>query len=587
MPTREHRLSLAKIFGTMGDVSAQSLLKRFFPLLLVVLLAVPAVHQLFLPNFFSSHDGEGHVIRMEEFYQSFLDGQFPVRWSKRLYYGYGYPFFNFNYPVVYYFGLPLMLGGFSASDAMKAELILTFIASGLFMYLYLRRKIPPAFAVFGSFLYMYAPYRLVNIYVRGSIAETAAFVFPPLLLWAAENIADRKKKSVLWGALVIGLLGVSHNISALIMFGFFFGYVALLSLQRRSLVPLLKSFLTFGVGLMMAAFFFVPALMEKKYTFLDTTIAKDYPNYFITLSRLVAPGWSFGDNLSLNVGWVQLGLMTLAVVSFFIARKHWKTASESNTLFTYCMIGLVAAILLMLPVSKPLWDNLPLLPFVQFPWRFLMITVPVLSIGAALGLQPLARQFRLSSKSVAVLMAVLVITVLFISKFMWNINQQIVVQKVPGDALLGSTTWADEQATQWLVPKPKEIPATKIQALDGQLSSVISVWKTGRHEYTVTALEETTVVENTMYYPGWRVWVDGREVNVDYQNKQFPGRIVYVVDSGAHTVVTRFTETTLRSAVDVISFVTIVWVLVLLIKPNKNVQSIQQKNSRKRKRSRR
>src|SRR5258708_7318600 len=132
----------------------------------------------------------GHVIRMDEFYRAFRDGEFPVRWSKRLYFGYGYPFFNFNYPSIYYTALPVMLLGFSASVAMKAEMGAAFMLSGVFMYAYMRRKVRAPFAVLAAVLYMYAPYRFVNMYVRVSLAESAAFIFRPFLMWGGESIAS-------------------------------------------------------------------------------------------------------------------------------------------------------------------------------------------------------------------------------------------------------------------------------------------------------------------------------------------------------------------------------------------------------------
>src|SRR5258708_28974163 len=212
------------------------MIKRWFSLslvisiVIVILLSLPGVWDLFKPNYYTSHDGEGHIIRMDEFYHAFLDGQFPVRWSKRLYFGYGYPFFNFNYPSTYYFGLPAMLLGYSATTAMKSETVATYFMSAIVMFLYLRRKVAWPFAVAGAILYAYAPYRMLNIYVRGSVAESTAFLFPPLLLWTAELIADRKSKSILLAALVFFLVGILYNISAILLFFFFFIYLFFLSL---------------------------------------------------------------------------------------------------------------------------------------------------------------------------------------------------------------------------------------------------------------------------------------------------------------------------------------------------------------------
>src|SRR6185369_1693070 len=167
-----------------------------------------------------------------------------------------------------------------------------------------------------------------------------------------------------------------------------------------------------------------------------------------------------------------------------------------------------------------------------------MITVPALSIGATLGLLAVARHLKLSKKVVGTMMIALIAVVLFISKFEWNINQQIVVKEIPGDALLGSTTWADEQATQWFLPKPTAIPAQKIEIAEPKSTFTVTSWKTGEHLYTVHAPKKTQVLENTMYYPGWRVFVDGNEVVVNYKDSKFPGRLVYEVEKGDHQIVT-------------------------------------------------
>lgn len=509
-------------------------MKRF-TIIIVLLLSLFGIADLFKSGYYSSHDGIGHVIRMEEFYQAFNDGQIPVRWSKRLYFGYGYPFFNFNYPSIYYLGIPLMKVGLSATDTMKAETMLAFVASGGLMFLYLQRKVRWQVAVLGAVLYLYAPYRMSNIYVRGSVAEAMAFIFPPLLLWGAESLGNIR--SILWLSLVIGFMGISHNISALLLSAFYFGYLGFLSLLQKSLWPVIKGSLAFALGILMAAFFLVPALYEKKWTFLDLTIAKDYPNYFVNLWQLVDPRWSFGVE-PLNLGWVILGLFLTALI--------W------GRRLVFFILTVVVSIFFMLPPSKIFWDHLPLLPFVQFPWRFTMLTVPALVVGGVLGTEKFLKNW---------VIVFLIVLTLILASVTWSRSQVEFAPVFPGDAIPGSTTWAHEQATRWLVPKPDKIPKDKIENANYN----ILFWKTGEHDYKIIANGKTPVVENTMYYPGWKVFVDGKETSVDYQNKDYPGRLVYFVTSGGHEIKSIFTENTLRKTVDIISLVTFVGVVLSLL----------------------
>ncbi len=564
------------------------MLKKWFSLsallsvILVVILTLPGISDLFKPGYYSSHDGEGHIIRMDEFYHAFLDGQFPVRWSKRLYFGYGYPFFNFNYPSTYYFALPVMLAGFSATTAMKTETIVMYMLSALAMFFYLRRKVSWQFAIVGAILYAYAPYRLLNMYVRGSVAESTAFLFPPLLLWTSELMAERKPKAILFAAVTLFLLGISHNISALLLFGFFFMYAIFLSIGQRSLRPFIYSTCAFVLGLMMAAFFFIPALAEKKYTFLDQTIAKDYPDHFVYVVQLVKSGWGFGssvagmeDGLSFNIGWVQLAVVVIGSCWLLLQRKFKVIEifykDRSLTVFTFSFTLLVGAIFFMLPPSRFFWDHLPLLPFVQFPWRFLLLTVSALAVMSAITLHELARTNKWSEAIKTVLAALLIAMTLFIAKDQWHINQSATPKTIAGDALQGSTTWADEQATHWFLPKPNKIPDQKIEFVNKAGKFVVQKWFTGKHIYSVVVPQETVVVENTMYYPGWEISVDGHMVTIDYQNAQYPGRITYPVTAGEHQVVARFTETPLRKCMDVISLITLIVVSGAIVWPNKKV----------------
>lgn len=457
---------------------------------------------------------------MEEFYRAFKDGNIPVRWSERLYWGYGYPFFNFNYPSIYYLGVPLMAAGVSAAAAMKLETAGFFAVSGIVMYLYLARKVKPLYALLGAVLYLYAPYRMGNIYVRGSVAEAVSFVFPPLLLWGAESPS-------LWLALVIGLMGISHNISMLLLSGFYFGYLAILAVAQRNWRHFLKGAGVYILGILMAAFFIVPALYEKQWTFLDLTIARDYPDHFVYFQQFFDPRWGFGgsgpgagDGMSLSLGLVQIGLALVALKSI-----------KKNSLAIFCYLTIFVSVFFMLPVSKFLWDRVPLLPFVQFPWRFTMLTVPALAIAGS---------FVQTKNIVAV--SLIGLTILS-ANYMWRRNQTEVVPVISGDAIPGSTTWAHEQATRWLVPKPDRVPAAKIENAAYQ----INLWKTNEHSYVINGSGQIT--ENTMYYPGWKVFVDGVEQPVNYDD----GKINYTVSAGQHQIKAVFTETPLRKSLDLLS----------------------------------
>lgn len=545
--------------------------------IILIIFSFIGVLDLFKPGYYTSHDGEGHVIRLEEFKQAFDDGQIPVRWSKRLYYGYGYPFFNFNYPSIYYLGLIPMYLGASAAVAMKTVTGLSFVLSGLLMFLYLRRKVTDWPAFIGSFIYLFHPYRFSNIYVRGSVAEALTFVFPPLLLLVAENIADKKNKAILWGGLLLALIGISHNISALLLFALFFIYLSFLAVKDRNLAVIGRGFVSFILGLLMSAFFFIPALLEKKLTFLDQTIAKDYPDHFISLVQMIKGGWDFGssvagpnDGMSFNLGWTQLALGVMSLVILVLSFKNKKRKLTNLNLFLFSGFMFLLSVFMMLPASRFLWDTVPLLPFVQFSWRFTTLVVPVLAVMGAVGLNWLFKDKKIKTINKFLIILLIVAASLWQSKDQWFINQQLFVSKLDPIAISGTTTWADEQATKWLTPKPKQAPESRVEFENRTEEVVIKTWKTNQHEYQFNANQDQLIIEHTMYYPGWRVWVDGQEVEINYQDKQNPGLLVFEVKAGTHKVVSRFTETPLRKTVDLLSLAVFGVVVYLLIRSGKH-----------------
>ena len=76
-------------------------MKRFAIILLGFVLTFAALRFLLNTTFFPIHDFT-HVTRLVEMDRAIQDGEFPVRWSKNLGYGYGMPLFNFYGPTPFY-----------------------------------------------------------------------------------------------------------------------------------------------------------------------------------------------------------------------------------------------------------------------------------------------------------------------------------------------------------------------------------------------------------------------------------------------------------------------------------------------------
>lgn len=541
--------------------------------LLLILISLPATSELFKPGYFTNHDGEGHIIRLQEFHIALQDGHFPPRLSKNLMYGYGYYFFNFNYPLVHWAGELFHLAGLGFVDSVKAVNVLGLVLSGLAMFAWQRAHWGNGGGFVAGVLYMYAPYRLLNIYVRGSLAEHLAFIMLPLLFMFTERIVEGKPRKrlryILFGGISYGLLMLSHNIMALI-FTLVLGFFMLFHLLLYRSVKNVISFGAVGItGLALSAFFWVPSIFEKKYVRLDQTIGQDYPDHFVFPHQLIQRSWGFGgsgpglaDGMSFQIGIFHAGFALLAL---FALPLLWRRYKKRAWHVIFYLAILFISVFFMLEQGRPLWDNLPLLRFTQFPWRFLSWSVFAASVlGGALFF---LINKKLKNKVLTIMVFFLLLGgVIYSNKEYWQANQRINITLPGNQPISGSTTWADEQFPVWFEPKPVAFPAARVEVAEGDAQIEIESWKTAKHTYTVRARIPVKLIENTAYYPGWQLLVNGSPYGFSFMEERYPGRIVYSLHPGEYAVTTVFRETPLRKTVNLISLFAFVAVLLLLVR---------------------
>jgi len=100
-------------------------------------------------------------------------------------FGYGYPVLNFYAPAFYYLPALLALAGMDVVWAARLALAAVYAISGGAAYLAGRVWVRPLPALVGAIIYLAFPYRLYDLFVRGALPEFAAFVWLPMLVWAA------------------------------------------------------------------------------------------------------------------------------------------------------------------------------------------------------------------------------------------------------------------------------------------------------------------------------------------------------------------------------------------------------------------
>jgi len=170
--------------------------------LLLPLLAIPAIWPLLKMGLPLSADGTLHLLRVVLLDHHISNGVLYPRWVPELFTGLGYPVFNFYSPLAYYLAELLHLIGLDFVAALIASFAVLIVFSGFGMYRLARDVLGSRHtwaALVAATAYMYAPYLLTNVYIRGAIAEVGAQAWLPWVFWSARDVDSRASIAVCCG----------------------------------------------------------------------------------------------------------------------------------------------------------------------------------------------------------------------------------------------------------------------------------------------------------------------------------------------------------------------------------------------------
>jgi hypothetical protein len=475
----------------------------FAALLLVFCLGIFFMADLSKPGLFTSHDSPAHMTRMLAYDEGIRDGQFPVLWAGRVLWGIGSPVLMLNYQLPYYIIQAFHTVGLSLTDSYKLLLAISFIGSGMAMYCVLRSRYAMLASLVGAMLYMIAPYRLVDIYVRGALGECVAFLFPPLLLLSFW------KKSYPLSIISFAGLFLSHPVGSAIFSGYFFLYSILSDLKEKKIDRITFFVFSFVFALCIAAFNLIPTLTLTKYTqYLPES--SNTLRQFPTFSQLIYSPWGYGhstdspiDQMSFQIGVIHWAVFLLAIPFLLYkkqANKHWETL--------YNLTLSVFAIFLMMDISTWFYTHFKLIKIIDFPWRILMF---IMFTSALIGTELLS---TVKAKKVAYLIALFVITSLIYT----NRNNKHINLIWP---------WKEQDFWGWTADAYGEYAAIYRETRDGSAFKYRAELIAGkglldiqanRSNYLLvyTENEDATLLRiNIMYFPGWTVKINGVSQKID------------------------------------------------------------------------
>jgi hypothetical protein len=528
------------------------------------------------------HD-DTQVARVYEMAKSLKDGMLPVRWSADLGYGFGYPIFNFYDPLPYYIGGAIEVVGLNALLSTKIMMAIGIMLSGISMYFLAKEFWGKSGGVLSALLYTYAPYHALDIYVRGDVAEFWAYAFVPLVFLGLWKIyKENKWRYVVLAAVSFALVVISHNLTAVMISPFLALLTLFLAFKARNKKTFFYLGAAFIIGVMLAAFYWLPAILEMQYANVNSLIlgGSNFRDHFVCLSQLWTSPWGYGgstkgciDGLSFMVGKYHIILTILlfvfALIALFFRNCFNRFKKDKLIIIIFSFLGFLISIFFTLQVSQPIWELIRPMAFFQYPWRFLLTAVFFASFISGAIFWVMEKFIKKNT--------LIVITLFIISCFLILVSVKFFVPEkyLQVDSNYYTNTymlqWSTSKISDEYMPKNFKRPTNQNEtaiylSLNSKIITVKNVsMKTQSIAFDIDASKAQDLIIPLAYFPSWQGYVDGKRIVVKDNN----GKIEISVPNGQHKLMFIFKENQIELIADVISLAGILALFIGIIRLGK------------------
>ena len=508
------------------------------------------------------HDWSIELVRTAEFRNAVAGGQVPPAWAENLYAGYGSPIFLYFPPL--YSMLASAFAGITSSivagSLLAIALLVLVAAAGMFRLSRLAARwtgapIPEAAAV-GAILLVLHPYLLGDAYLRNASAEFASLCVAPIAIAGVLDLRENRTRGIVWLSGGIALSTIAHNQMAL----FVAGAVVLIAvaLYARHRTELMAAAAGFLLGLVMAAFFWLPAIALLRHVPAVDVLTDSFrfESSFPEVSEIFSYGSFFAAGL--------LPLAVLAVGTWFAVRYV-----EQRRVLVVLLAGAALSFFLMLRLSLPLWETIPGLDLFEFPWRF---QGPLAIFTAAVGAAVYATwaRGRSAKERRALLLGVLVLATANAAPQLGDVQPlDREIQDGLRDSLSAASireenrtaTLVDEylplgaQSGVWL---DQPVGAGGLVSVDGDADVTVLDTSGTSVEIIVESADAVTVRFGRFEFPGWTARVDGVRTAATVNEV---GSIDVPLGAGTHQVRLSYSAPTIRVVATAVSAIgLLLWV---------------------------
>jgi hypothetical protein len=468
----------------------------------------------------SGHDFEFHVASWLDVSYQWKEGVFYPRWTAWTNHGFGEPRYIFYPPLSWMLGAALTRV-VALPWVPMIFVLLTQTLAGFNAFCLLRRLTGRRGALFGAACYAANPNALLMTYVRSDFAEQLACAIFPLLLLGTLKVTRLLEDEARDGRAILSLAmpfaavwlcnapaGVIATYAVALLIGW-----TVVSQRSWSVAVWGAAGLALGFGL--TSFYLIPAAYEQRWVNISQALSTGllpWENFLFTRIADVEHTW-FNYIASFSAVVLMLLLGGSALLSRTLTGNQKLTNGLREVWKALLVLG-AGASLLVLRWSKLLWEHLPKLRFVQFPWRWMSIVALVYVCFLAV----VAQKRRGWLVPVCILLLSVPLANFFIENGWWDPDEMPTQQDaiVNGNGYDGTDEY--DPVGDDHVDLPVKAPQVRVlsEASGGEPVKDADVqvlhWKTEQKEIRVRVKDKASAVLRVLNYPAWRIEVNGKRV---------------------------------------------------------------------------
>ena len=425
---------------------------------------------------------------------------------------------RFYPPLVYYVAAAFHLLTGQWNTALLATFVGWLFLGGAGVYLFVRQWTTPSWALFAAALYAWMPYHLNQIFQQFLYGEfAAAGILPFCFLFLTKSLRSRKWADAAVFSFFFALLILTHLPSTITGTISLAIYGACLIDRRHFAKQFLQTSAALILSFALTSFYWIKVVAERAW--LAHNDERFHAGYFgfaqwlfpLTIIPRVLYQSVIASFLMDTMILMTAAILFPALIFLWVNRRAAKDF-EYRAVAGLAITALAGFFMLSRP-SYYLWEFLPVLQRIQFPFRWLTVLSFLAVVAGILSLSQLMSRFRHRTRAAAyAVVALLVVMMLF------NVSQIIMTSTTMSGKQLDATiaglaetpslsawwtVWADERAFQ--APGGVSAPGSEI---------VFETWSAETREFTVFGEQPATLRIATFYYPYWKATVNGVAVEI-------------------------------------------------------------------------